>query len=61
MMRQTTVKNLPRTASVAGAGETKKGEWIEGKRRRYDKGALSFPRVVMTSDLKGRALALPIL
>ena len=26
MMRQTTVKNLPQTVSVAGGGETKKGD-----------------------------------
>ena len=29
MIRQTTVKNLRRTASVAGGGETKKGELKE--------------------------------
>ena len=29
MIRQTIVKNLPRTASVAGGGETKKGELKE--------------------------------
>ena len=29
MIRQTTVKNLSRTASVAGKGETKKGELKE--------------------------------
>ena len=29
MNRQTTVKNLPRTAGVAGGGETKKGDLKE--------------------------------
>ena len=41
MTRQTTVKNLPRTASMARVVETKKGELkenAEGERRRYDEG-----------------------
>ena len=36
MIRQTTVKTLPRTASVAGGARRRKT--IEGKNRRYDKG-----------------------
>ena len=36
MIRHTTVKNLPRTASVAGGARRRKT--IEGKRRRYFKG-----------------------
>ena len=36
MIRQSTVKNLPRTVSVAGGLRRRKA--VEGKRRRYDKG-----------------------
>ena len=36
MIRQTTVKNLPRTASVAGGGETKKGENQHEMERRHN-------------------------
>ena len=37
MIRQTTIKNLPRTASVAEGGRDEERR-IEGERRRYDKG-----------------------